>query len=166
MLVIDPKTRPNIVPEVKHTKASKLRMITGNPLLEARGLIARPLKNKVAENKASDLLAGRNTGQLNAVPSSSDVKPSLQHTASFKPSTSFKNTIKFIDSIDNGKQRSGVNSTSIKRCSSARRSLSAGPARNKSFNEVVDMKDIRRICSVADIQGKVFSFLQIFIVWE
>lgn len=149
----NPKTRPNIAPEVKHTIASKLRMIKGNPLLEARGLIARPLKNKVAENKAGNLLAGRNTGQLNAFPSSSAVKPSLQHTASFKPSISFKNTIKCIDSIGNGKQSSGVNSISIKRCSSARRSLSGGPARNKSScNEVDDTKDIRRIRSVADIQ--------------
>jgi hypothetical protein len=134
MLVIDPKTRPNVGPEVKHTKASKLRMIKANPLLEVR--------------------------QQNAFASSSAVKPSLQHTASFKPSISFKNTIKSIDSIANDKESSGVYSTSIKRCSSARRSLSAGPPLNKSpFNEVNDAKNIRRIRSVANIQGKVFPFL-------
>jgi hypothetical protein len=134
-------------------------MIKANPLLEARGLIARPSKNKVAENKASNLLAGRNTGQLNAFPSSLAVKPSLQHTASFKPSVSFKNT-KSIHSNANNKQSSGVYSTSTKRCSSARRSLSAGPPLKKSpLNEVNDAKNIRRIRSVANIQGKVFTFL-------
>ncbi|PNF32049.1 hypothetical protein B7P43_G05730 [Cryptotermes secundus] len=148
----NPKMRPNVAPEVKHTIASKLRMIKANPLLEARGLVTRPSKNKVAENKASNLLAGRNTGQLNAFPSTSAVKSSLQLTASFKSSFSFKNTVKSIDSIANDKQSSGVYSASIKRCSSARRSLSADPPLNKSvFTEVGDTKNIRRIHSVANI---------------
>lgn len=159
MLVIDPKTRPNVAPEVKHTIASKLRMIKANPLLEARGLVARPSKNKVAENKASNLLAGRNPGQLNAFPSTSVLKSSQQHTAPFKSSFSFKSTVKSIDSIANDKSSSGVYSASIKRCISARRSLSADPPLNNSvFNEVDDAKNIRRIRSVANIPGKVFSF--------
>jgi hypothetical protein len=162
LLVIDPKARPNTAPEVKHTIASKLRMIKANPLLEVRGLITRPSKNKVAESKTSNLLAGRNTGRLNTLPSSSAAKPSLKHTSSFKSSVSFKNTVKPADSIANDKQSSEVYSVPIKRCSSARRSLSSGPLLDRSqFNEDDDKK-IRRIHSVANIQGKVFLFVNVY----
>jgi hypothetical protein len=62
----------------------------------------------VAESKTSNLLAGRNTGQLITLPSSSAAKPFLQHTSSFKSSFSFKNTVKPADSIANNKQSNGI----------------------------------------------------------
>jgi hypothetical protein len=158
LLVTDPKARPNTAPEVKHTVASKLRIINANPLLEARGLITRPSKNKVAESKTSNLVAGRNTGQLNKLASSFAAKPSLRHTSSFKSSISFKKTVKPTDPIANHKQSSGVYSVPIKRCSS-------GPLLDRSqYNDGDDDDDkkIRRIHSVANIQGKVFLFVNIY----
>jgi hypothetical protein len=52
----NPKARQNIAPEVKHNIAGKLRMIKGNQILEANGLMTRPSKNKMAESKSSNLL--------------------------------------------------------------------------------------------------------------
>jgi hypothetical protein len=78
----------------------------------------------------------------------------MQHS-----STSFKNTVKPTDPIANDKQSSGVYSVPFKRCSSAQRSFISGPPLDRSlFNEDDDDSKIRRIRSVANIQGKVFHF--------
>jgi len=149
MFVTDPKTRPNSAPEIKHTVASKLRMIKANPLLEARGLITLPSKVKKADHNYDKLLVGRNTGQLNTFPLSSTKKPSLQHRALFKPSSSLKNKVTSAHSVSDYRKGSRDNP----------RSISVGPPIWRlPANEASKAVSIRRIQSAADIQGKMFSY--------
>ncbi|PSN37029.1 hypothetical protein C0J52_17649 [Blattella germanica] len=46
------KVKPKKVPEIKHTLASKLRLIKANPLLEVRGIITVPAKYKKGLDKS------------------------------------------------------------------------------------------------------------------
>jgi hypothetical protein len=127
-------------------------MIKANPLLEAHGLVTI-LSNKRTENNASNPLAGRKIGQavqLNTVPLSSTVPP--QHRILPKPSIS-------LDSDANERQRSKVNPQLKKTNSFGRRSLSVdSPVGRSKANEVSEAMNIRRIQSVADMQGKILSY--------
>jgi hypothetical protein len=126
-------------------------MIKANPLLEAHGLVTI-LSNKT-ENNDSNPLAGRKigqAGQLNTVPLPSTVPP--QHRILSKPSSS-------LDSDANERQGSKVNPQLKKTNSFGRRSLSVGsPVGRSKANEASEVMNIRRIQSVADMQGKILSY--------
>ncbi|XP_021940377.1 uncharacterized protein LOC110840019 isoform X2 [Zootermopsis nevadensis] len=138
----NPNTRPNTAPVIKHTLASKLRMIKANPLLEARGLITVPPKKKT-ENAGGN---NRHTAQSNTVPLSSAVPPCLQHVTSFKQSSS-------LNLNSNERRGRRVNPQPVKRNVFVRRSLSTGPPVSRfQANKATENMNIRRIKSAVDIK--------------
>ncbi|XP_069671229.1 uncharacterized protein [Periplaneta americana] len=119
------KRKPDQVPKIKHTKASKLRIIKANPLLEARGLITLSNTAKKEHNNSN-------------LPRKSVPEPQQR-----EPATSAKKSIIRKESV-------AANSRSCPRNYLARRSLSAAAFTRKRTNERFGTTPLRRTLSVDD----------------